>query len=144
MDEQTIREYMYRSEVTASLFINVLSFEELPQSFPYKQGFYIINADYVDSVGTHWFVVYQPLDGPIEFFDSLGKDPRYYNEKLYFFLCRSSKYFVKINKRIQGNTNVCGDYCLLYCYFRSKGYSMLDFLNIFGSDLNFNDKMVQL
>lgn len=147
MDEIEIKTYLQGNKVTKDYFINVLSYEELAADNGFissRPGFYVANTGRVGTAGKHWVVLFKARGRKtIEFFDSLAKHPSEYSIKITEFIKQNGKSLLKSNKRIQGDGDVCGFFCLLYCYFRCKGKSMEYFLNLFSDDLNCNDDMVR-
>jgi hypothetical protein len=85
-----------------------------------KDGFYIVNSDQSFLPGSHW-VVYYVRHGVIEFFDSLGKNSKYYGLK------KARGLFNNIV--LQGSMPVCGYYCIYYCLLRCRGICMKDIVN---------------
>ena len=84
--------------------------------FGEKNGFYILNTDPAHLPGTHW-VAYWISDGNIEFFDSGGNPPDFYN------LPDCTSY----NKvAVQGDMPYCGYYCILYGILKSRNFKMND------------------
>ena len=92
----------------------------------------ILNTDPKDQPGTHWLALYAPKDGPIELFDSFGFSPITYSlnslnpmHLLYSFQSPTS--------------SVCGHYCIVYIYLRSRNKSLSQIfhllLNISNRDL---------
>ena len=77
----------------------------------------ILNTDPKDKPGTHWLVLYASSDGPLEFFDSYGLPPSYYSlnslEPLYLLYSFQSP-----------SSSVCGHYCIVYVYLRSRNKSL--------------------
>lgn len=144
MDEKTIREYMLGNPVTKDYFLGVMSFQELPDYFPEHSGFYIVNTDVAVGEGLHWVVIRKSLSGEMQFFDSLGHNPKYYNPEIEYFLIRSGTNYVMSNKRIQGNSSLCGDYALIFCYLLSSGMTFEDFLAMFNENYVNNDIKIKL
>ena len=65
-------------------------------------------------------------------FDPLGKKP---DEDFVSYLTLQSEHYSFNNKRCQSHvSNLCGQYCLFCCYFRSRGYSMQDILGVFDEN----------
>lgn len=135
---------MFNNTKTKSLFRGVCSYQELPDFIQENSGFYIINTDSVEGRGIHWLVVYKISKNMIYFFDSLGESPERYSSKIKLFLELSAQEYSYSRKRIQGNSDLCGDYCILFAYFISSGLTLLDFLNLFGSNFIANDNLVEL
>ncbi len=88
----------------------------------------IVNTDNDNQLGTHWCAMYFK-DGRAEFFDSLSKQPGFYNHYFVQCLLRNSSSFVYNAVRLQSDgSNVCGQYCLFYLMLRLRGKTMKDVL----------------
>ena len=96
----------------------------------------VIEED-VDSIGSQFV---KKTSNRLEMFDSYGFGPSMYNleNKL-----PVSNVVVYNTKQLQSIfSNVCGQYCLYYCYFKSRGYAMGDIVSIFSNDVDSNDYYV--
>lgn len=103
---------------------------------------YIIsNLDPDSKPGSHWIAIHIDINGNGEYFDSFGRKPTGYHK---LFLKRNSKKWFHNHVSIQNHfTSVCGEYCLVYIYFKLKGKTMLDFLSLFNKDTICNDLIVR-
>lgn len=142
MDELEIKRYLLGNEHTAKYFLGTLAYDELPIT-KHQTGFYIVNTGHSSTPGIHWVVILK-IDDIIEFFDSLANLPGYYSSSIENYLIRNGPSYKMSIKKIQGESNFCGNYCILYCYFRCRKYNMLDFLNLFSNNLKKNDNLVNL
>lgn len=90
----------------------------------------IVNTDPHNEHGTHWVAFYLE-DGLIEYFDSYGQPP--YLHFYQGFLRRNARRYLYNEHRLQGdNSLVCGQYCLVYLYYRTHhNIKMSDFVQIF-------------
>lgn len=105
---------------------------------------FIVNTDTHDKPGKHWVCLYFPYDGPLEFFDSLGKHPKFYSKMFEKFIFSHSSEFIHNNSVLQAtSTSTCGHFCLFYCAHRCTGMSMYDILGKFSDDKLLNDKLVR-
>ena len=138
MNEFTLSRYMLTDPFTVKYFNGVLSYDELPTQFA-KPGLYIVNTDVSYGPGKHWVCLY--IDNKIEYFDSLGREP---DQLLYFIQNQNMEYSFNTRQIQNSFSDVCGDYCMLYCYFRARGHSLSWFINLFGNDLQDNDETVSL
>lgn len=122
----------------------VFPIDRLPNDFvKYPSGF-IVNTDVHSKAGTHWLSLYIERNGRVEFFDSYGKPPSYYNNCLTEWINRHSLVIRNNHRRIQGDfSNVCGIYCLHYLHQRRAGRSMEEIVHHF-SDTNYreNDQFI--
>lgn len=140
MDELEIKEYLLGNELTSKYFLGTLAYDELP-SVKHKKGFYIVNTGHSSTPGVHWVVILK-LNDIIEFFDSLANLPSFYSADFEKYLIKNGPQYKMSIKKVQGQSNFCGNYCILFCYFRCKNYNMSDFLSLFSSNLQKNDNLV--
>ena len=87
-------------------------------------------------------MIYLGEEGELaEYFDPLGKDP---DTDFQNYLTLQSKGYMFNTQRCQNYmSNLCGQYCLFYCYFRARGRGMGTIFNIFDkSNLYYNDQLV--
>ena len=140
MNENQITTYMLGDEYISKYFVQVVSYDELPNKSEIPV-LYVVNTDTSEGFGKHWVCVFIQED-MIEYFDSLGKEPK----ELYKFLRNQNIPFKYSLKQIQQNySDVCGDYCILYSYFRSRGYGIEWFLDLFDNQrLTENDILVEI
>lgn len=80
----------------------------------------ILNTDPSSQPGEHWvaffFQASSPLSPMFEFFDSYGNPPSYYS---FPFLKQMLDQMYYNTEKLQSiNSNVCGQYCILYLYYR--------------------------
>lgn len=143
MNEIEIEQYMLNDKYISKYFRGVYSSDLIPTNLD-KKGIYIINTDPSTLPGKHW-VVLSKLSSytyTVDYFDSYGEKP--INEvqtalNISNLCCRYSI------KRLQGShSDVCGDYCVFYAYFVSRGYTMAQFLELFTSNTTNNDMLIRL
>lgn len=104
---------------------------------------FIINSDPSYLPGTHWFAIFFPKKSYPEFFDSLGRNPKFYSEDIINFLSKENKQIAYNCKRLQStNSSTCGLFCLYFLYYRIRGYSFEKILESFGKNLKMNDLIV--
>lgn len=139
MNELELTKYLKSDPLTRLKFRGVMSYDELC-CFNDKSGIFVINLDVSTGPGTHWVCLF--LGSEIsEYFDSLGNPPL----KLETFLMdRGCKYIYNTKKVQSDNSDVCGDYCILFSFFRCRGICFEDFLSFFSNDLMSNDEMIKL
>ena len=120
-------------------FLGVFAANELPYQMPFG-SLAIVNCCNRENPGRHWVVIHQATSNRLEMFDSYGLSPTMYNleNKL-----PVSNVVVYNTKQLQSiHSDVCGYYCLYYCYFKSRGYAMGDIVSIFSNDYTSNDMYV--
>ena len=75
-------------------------------------------------------------------FDSLGRTPENYPARIKNFLVARGRPYTFSNKRIQGNSPICGHYCVDYLNAKPSGLTLNQYLNQFDKDLLENDVKV--
>lgn len=109
----------------------VFAADQLPQEKITRPCLVIANNRRSTHSGEHWLGFFFPAGSKrAEFFDSFGRPPK--NKSFIKFIKNNSTSFIYNDKKIQGNWSaVCGQYTLLFLYFRCKNRSMRTFLNEF-------------
>ena len=140
MDTFQLEMYMKTDPEISRCYGGVVAKDLLPE-YPRKPSFYIVNQDTSEKAGSHWIAVNMVDDELTEYFDPLGKEPDNY---LKDYMSSQSKSYQYNTKRCQNYiSNICGQYCLFYCYFRAREYSMQDILDMFEkNDLRYNDQLI--
>jgi hypothetical protein len=102
---------------------------------------FIVNTDNENLPGEHWFSIYIPEKGIVEYFDSYGHPPM--NKEVYHFLTKITEKWNYNSKRLQNDySSTCGKYCVIYLIARFKGLTMNEYTNWFSStDYALNDKI---
>lgn len=108
--------------------INVFAANRLPMLVK-KPTYIISNMDPDTRPGSHWVAIHINENNVGEYFDSFGRKPIGNHKQ---FMIRNCKVWLYNNKPLQNElTSVCGKYCLVYLYFKSKHYSTQYFLSLF-------------
>lgn len=139
MDGMEIRAFLKNNDITKNYFLGVIAYDELP--YEQNNGFYVVNSGHSSTIGSHWMVIFKQ-DNKMEFFDSLGRPPSYYSPEIEAYLLRNAKEYTMSVKRIQGNSDFCANYCIIYGYLKCKNYTLLEILNLFTDNLHLNDNLV--
>ena len=138
MNELDIANYLLKDVCTRKYFKGVMAYDELPNK-PLRPALYVVNTDKSTGVGKHWVCLF--FSHVNEYFDSLGNPP----VELGHFLLNEKRDYMYNSKRLQGPmSDVCGDYCILFAYFRCRGLSMKHFVDMFSSNETKNDTLVKL
>ena len=119
--------------ITRKQFRGVWAVDLLPPS--HRPGIYICNTATSQDPGEHWIAFYFPSHGPVEFFDSMGHVPEYYQVAFQYFMIQEGRDYLYNCKQIQNyGTSTCGYYCLYFAAQRCRGQSMIDIVKSFDSE----------
>ena len=120
-------------------FLGVFAKDKIPSPNSLTHSFpicFVANTHDSHNPGEHWLAFFYDSPTSLEFFDSYGFSPDFYNFQISP---------TRMNHQpIQSLTSsVCGQYCIFYLYHRSLGYSLSKILSSFSiTDLDWNDKRV--
>jgi len=139
MNTLEINHVLRCNKQTSKIFKGVFALDQLPKTIK-KQTFLIVNTDKAKDPGIHWLAIYIPKQGCIEYFDSFGRKP----DKLEILSYLKNQCIVFNEKQLQNNySDVCGQYCCVYSWYRCCGYSMKAFLKKFSKGNHIeNDKLI--
>ena len=124
-------------------FCGVYAQNNLPKTLDVYPCGLIANTDPKGKPGKHWVAFYlsSPYEG--EFFDSYGYPPSFYSSHYVSFLNRNAKEWSFNHKELQSTwSRVCGQYCIFYFLHRARGVSLSTIVNIFSSNKECNDHIV--
>ena len=141
MNTIQINKIMKTDKFTKKIYLGTFARDQLPSIIKYPACF-IFNNQSSDQYGEHWVALFINKKRHAEFFDSFGNEPKYYNLDKY--LQKFSKNYKIFNTlAIQSNDSTfCGYYCILFCLFKTRGYSMNKFLSFFKDTVS-NDKLLK-
>lgn len=115
--------------------VGVFPADILPQTIQRCPFGFIANTDKHTKSGKHWCAFYVEKPGTVEFFDSFGESPGYYNTFFPLWIHKHAQSLKINNKVIQGQfSDVCGQFCLYFLRQRLTGKTMHDSLNFFNSE----------
>ena len=129
---------MLRDPYIRQYFGGVVALNQLPTIIT-KPSIYIVNSDPISLPGRHWLAVY--FTQVNEHFDSAGFYP---NKTLENELIAHGPQFQYNDARVQAfHSDTCGQFCLFYCYFRCRGYTFREVMNMFSDNLLVNEHIVK-
>lgn len=145
MDGTTVHAALQRDPILRQI-CDVYTLEEL-DGFVRKEEVarplaMVVNTDpSPEGPGEHWVAIYADQT-KTEFFDSFANNPT----RVGFY-----RLFNHLDQPWERNTRglqdlfsiVCGHYCLYYLLQRSRGHRMKDIVQIFGSNTQENDALVE-
>ena len=141
MDTYELEEKLALDSKTYATSGGVYALDQLPSHVHRRPLLLIANTQPSFLSGRHWVVVYIGVK-ETEFFDPLGQAP---NATLHRYLlgCGSGGY-LRNETRVQGDdSSKCGQFCLYYCYFRSRGFALRCILQSLTMDYAVNDYIVE-
>ena len=94
-----------------------------------KPDLIICNTDPSNKPGEHW-VLFFFQENSVDFFDSLGREIKYYGSVFLDFIANFVTNYKQCVKRTQlVNSDLCGQYCLYYAYSKCNGLSMEEIIH---------------
>ena len=135
MDTLQIKRALEHNTFTKKTFSGVFAADELPEIIDASPCGFVANTDPSTEPGTHWLAFYYPSRGERGFFDSYGYPPDNYGEAFKLYGVETWN-----KRKIQSSwSTVCGQYCIFYLYYKSRGYSMNKIVNMFTDNTCLND-----
>ena len=126
---------MMRDPLIRPLYGGTLAKDKLPLPPTKMPKIYIVNQQNSHQPGNHWIVMW--IDTTPEYFDSLGKEP---HAEFRHWLSLKKTPFMYNSKRLQNrDSDVCGQYCIMYSYFKCRGITFQKFVDMFDENLFLND-----
>jgi hypothetical protein len=138
MDELAIKDILLKDIYTSKIFLNVYARDELPLEVPYPSCL-ILNNKPRSHPGEHWLAIYFDKNKIGYFFDSYGNKPHHYNLSPYLELV--TKQYLYNSRKIQGASEYCGFYCILFLLLISRN-ELSKFFSYFTTNTYLNDKKI--
>ena len=114
---------LINNSVTEPYFDDIFPIDML-EEIKIKPTLIICNTDPSFKKGEHWILFYFNKK-IVEFFDPLGNDINVYGSEFVDFISKFVNQYKVCKFRTQPyKSNLCGEYCLYYAYYRCMGYSM--------------------
>lgn len=134
---------MRTDQHVAPFFEGVYAADTLPRHVHKRPALLIANTDPISREGQHWVAFYIGEHGEGEFWDSYGFPPLVSHHRK--FLNRLCKKWTFNHTSLQAiDSQVCGEYCVLYLVHRAHGHSLHDFVKkLFCSHPEKNDLTVR-
>lgn len=124
--------------VVKKVFGGVHPCNKLPRRRKQHQRLFVANTDPHTRPGSHWVAFYFTPRGRCIYFDSYGMPP--VNRQLLNFAKRHDQHWAYNSKKLQDtNSKVCGQYCLMFAYYMTRGKSLQQFVDLFGANSRIND-----
>ena len=121
---------------------NVYAADCLPVSKVTLPCSVIVNLDSSKQKGSHWVCIHIDVQEKAEYFDSYGFPP--VNQDFVAFMQKNAKVWTYNTRGLQDYfSSVCGNYCVVYLYFKTRHYTLKDFLGLFSDDRMNNDLLIR-
>jgi hypothetical protein len=141
MYEKTIEKVIEQDNILKKIFLGCLAKDEIPQAITNFPACFIMNTKPRSNRGEHWLAIYYNNSGQGYFFDSYGMPPNFYKLDKYMQSTSKEGKYVYNPKRLQGVSNLCGLYCILFLYFKARN-RLDDFFSKFSTNLHTNDSYI--
>ena len=113
--------------VTNKYFDGIFSSDTLKE-ITQKPNLIICNTDPSHKPGEHW-VLFFFSENSVDFYDSLGRDIKYYGSVFIDFIANFVDDYKQCLKRTQPiKSDLCGQYCLYYAFAKCNGLPMEDII----------------
>lgn len=144
MDTNTLLNILKRICKCSNAQYDVLACDQLTdfkvQRYP---ACIVINNKPISHEGEHWVGMYiRCKHSKIEFFDSYGMGVGYYDPVFVKFISKNRFNVTQVNRRLQGLSNLCGHYVIVYMYMRLQKKSVSQFYRLFNNNSTQNDKIL--
>lgn len=142
MDERQINKILSHHKTTKRHFLSVFPSDLLPIKIRRYPACFVCNVDPSDQPGSHWLAFYIPSADKVEFFDSYGNTPDFYEGPIADFASRYSRTIYNPLTLQTNVTAVCGQYAIYFLICKCRGETMSKFLSRFVTDNICNDQRV--
>jgi len=138
MNTEQIHGILSRIIAPPTRFLGVFAKDEIPNpgSLTHFPSCFVANTDPANKPGEHWVAYWFDSADSCEFFDSYGLSPKDYGLPI---SCTSFN-----TQLLQSLTSsVCGQFCIYYLFYRSRGLPLPQILNSFSlANLAWNSQQV--
>ena len=141
MNTLEIRKLIRGNSLLNTQFGAVLSADELKTIDLTEKRYFVVNTQAKPLRGRHWVCLYiNTSSNLVEYWDSIGNKPQYYGEYFHDFFKNVD--YIYNERRLQGQENTCGHFCLYFMYHRHRQYTMQEIVNRLTPDPACNDIIV--
>jgi hypothetical protein len=141
MYEDTIETILGKDQVAGSLFLGAVARDELRSVKIRYPSCLIVNNEPRSQPGGHWLAIYYSKDKRAYFFDSYGNDPAFY--RLQDFIQDTSSSWEYNKQRIQGLSEFCGLYSILFLLYKTRNNEREFFSQFKKTNYDFNDRLIK-
>lgn len=131
-----------KDRMTKKYFLDVFPSDQLPRKIHHYPACFVCNVDKSTEPGTHWVAFYIPSPVELEFFDSYGNDPTFFQGPISNYVSRFQQVMFNPIRLQSYVTAVCGQFCIFYLYAKCRGKTLKRILSEFVTDNLCNDHRV--
>lgn len=142
MNSLQIEKILSHDSRTRRYFLAVFASDELPRRIKSYPACFVCNVDKSTEPGSHWLAFYLPSPDVVEFFDSYGNEPAYFQGPISNYVSHFSRMMCNPITLQSPVTAVCGQYCVFYLHGRCRGKTMKTILSEFVAENLCNDQRV--
>lgn len=142
MNSLQIEEILSHDQVTQKYFLGVFPSDQLPKKITRYPACFVCNVDKSTEPGSHWVAFYLPSSEEVEFFDSYGNEPAFFQGPIDNFVSHFSRVVFNPLTLQSHVTAVCGQFCVFYIYCRCRGKTLKTILSEFVNKNLCNDHRV--
>ena len=121
--------------------VGVFPADKIPRLWT-KPVAFIFNTQDNSLPGQHWVAVYVSKNGHGLFFDSYGLPP-YINNNIRRLRKNCERLTWNTRSLQSESSSVCGQFCIMFLDYMSRGFKMSDFVKNFTKDVKRNDKIAE-
>jgi hypothetical protein len=131
MNTHQLQEILATNSYASIYFKGIYAADQLPIHIKYPCSI-VCNTDPSSKPGMHWIAIYIDKYGYGEYFDSYGLQP-WVSQHIEFLNRNCIKW--KYNGVCLQNlySSLCGNYCAVFIYLKSRGFTMYDITTKLGS-----------
>jgi len=138
MDTHQLRRILSR----CPCFLGVYASDKLPTRIRKYPSCFVANVDPSTLAGSHWVAFYITSPTKLEFFDSYGHAPEYFEGPLAKFSSKFQHVTFNSVPLQSSKTAVCGQYCVYYLLCKCRHQTLNDIVSSFANRNIGNDVRV--
>lgn len=142
MEARHIDNILSHHPATKKYFLSVFPSDLLPRKISRFPACFICNVDTSNQPGSHWLAFYISSPNRVEFFDSYGNPPDFFQGPIADFVSRYSRVIYNPLTLQTNVTAVCGQYAVFFLICKCRGESLKKFLSRFVTENICNDQRV--
>lgn len=142
MNSKQIQDILSHDSKTQRCFQGVFPSDQLPEKMTQYPACFVCNVDPSEKPGSHWVAFYLPSSDSVEFFDSYGNAPTFFQGPISDFTYTFSDVMYNPLSLQSHVTAVCGQFCVYFLYARCRDKSLKTIVSQFVAKNVCNDHRV--